>query len=155
MRVSRAEGRNSLIRYFLPSMDKMQPAEDSERLLAPRTLKPQLGELSAAQWKSGVAAWLGWLFDGLDMHLYTLIATPFVALLLHVETSDKSVGYYSSWIQAAFLFGWAIGGGLFGRLGDRLGRSRTLVLTILTYAIFTGAGFFAQTWWHLLIFRFL
>src|SRR5438874_7916648 len=121
-----------------------------------KSLKPlRLDQLSAAQWKSGVAAWLGWLFDGLDMHLYTLIATPFVALLLHVESTDKSVGYYSSWIQAAFLFGWAIGGGLFGRLGDRLGRSRALVLTILTYAIFTGAGFLAQTWWELLIFRFL
>jgi MFS family permease len=111
--------------------------------------------LSAAQWKSGLAAWLGWLFDGLDMHLYTLIAAPFVALLLKVPADDPSVGYYGSWIQAAFLFGWAVGGGIFGRLGDRIGRSRALVLTILTYAIFTGAGFLAQTWWQLLIFRFL
>jgi MFS family permease len=115
----------------------------------------RLSDLSAAQWKSGIAAWLGWLFDGLDMHLYTLIAMPFVAQLLHVEPADKSVGYYSSWIQAAFMAGWALGGGFFGRLGDRLGRSRALVLTILTYAIFTGAGYLAQTWWHLLIFRFL
>ncbi len=115
----------------------------------------RLSELSATQWKAGIAAWLGWLFDGLDMHLYTLIAAPFVAKLLEVPQTDKSVGFYSSWIQAAFLFGWAIGGAIFGRLGDRLGRSRTLVLTILTYAIFTGAGFLAQTWWHLLIFRFL
>src|SRR4029453_9941987 len=38
---------------------------------------------------------------------------------------------------------------------DRLGPSRALTLTILTYAIFTGLSFFAQTWWHLLIFRFL
>src|SRR5438045_7445345 len=135
-------------------MDKMQTAGDSKGFLAP-TSQSGLGELSAAQWKSGVAAWLGWLFDGLDMHLYTLIATPFVALLLHVEPADKSVGFYSSWIQAAFMFGWAIGGGFFGRIGDRLGRSRTLVLTILTYAIFTGAGYLAQTWWHLLILRFL
>ena len=43
----------------------------------------------------------------------------------------------------------------FGRIGDRLGRSRALSLTILTYALFTGLSFFAQTWWHLLIFRFL
>jgi MFS family permease len=117
---------------------------------------PRLRDLSAAQWKSGVAAWLGWLFDGLDMHLYTLIAAPFVALLLGVaETETKTVGWYSSWIQAAFMVGWALGGGFFGRIGDRIGRSRALVLTILTYAIFTGAGFFAQTWWQLLIFRFL
>ena len=61
----------------------------------------------------------------------------------------------SSWIQAAFLVGWALGGGFFGRIGDRLGRSRALSLTILTYAVFTGLSFFAQTWWHLLIFRFL
>jgi MFS family permease len=115
----------------------------------------RLRDLSSAQWKAGIAAWLGWLFDGLDMHLYTLIAAPFVARLLDVSTTDKSVGFYSSWIQAAFLFGWAIGGAIFGRLGDRLGRSRALVLTILTYAIFTGAGFLAQRWWHLLIFRFL
>ena len=115
----------------------------------------KLSDLSPTQWKAGLAAWLGWLFDGLDMHLYTLIAAPFVAKLLDVLPSDKSVGFYSSWIQAAFLFGWALGGAIFGRLGDRLGRSRALVLTILTYAIFTGAGFLAQTWWHLLIFRFL
>ena len=116
----------------------------------------RLRDLSPAQWKSGVAAWLGWLFDGLDMHLYTLIAAPFVALLLGVsETETKTVGWYSSWIQAAFMVGWALGGGFFGRIGDQIGRSRALVLTILTYAIFTGAGFFAQTWWHLLIFRFL
>lgn len=118
--------------------------------------RARLSDLMPAQWKSGVAAWLGWLFDGLDMHLYTLIAAPFVALLLGVsETETKTVGWYSSWIQAAFMVGWALGGGFFGRIGDRIGRSRALVLTILTYAIFTGAGFFAQTWWHLLIFRFL
>jgi MFS family permease len=57
--------------------------------------------------------------------------------------------------MAAFLIGWALGGAFFGRIGDRLGRSRALSLTILTYAIFTGLSFFAQTWWHLLIFRFV
>jgi MFS family permease len=112
-------------------------------------------KLTPAQWKSGLAAWLGWLFDGLDMHLYTLIATPFVARLLHTETTSEIVSERSAWIQAAFLCGWALGGGFFGRIGDRLGRSRALMLTILTYAIFTGAGFLAQTWWQLLIFRFL
>jgi MFS family permease len=116
----------------------------------------RLRDLSAQQWKSGIAAWLGWLFDGLDMHLYVLVAAPFVTVLLGV-TSDKDplVGYYSSWIQAAFLIGWALGGGFFGRVGDRLGRSRALMLTILTYALFTGLSFFAQTWWQLLAFRFL
>jgi MFS family permease len=112
--------------------------------------------LTNQQWKSGIAAWLGWLFDGLDMHLYVLVAAPFVAELLGVASEkDPLVGYYSSWIQAAFLIGWALGGGFFGRLADRLGRSRALMLTILTYALFTGLSFFAQTWWQLLLLRFL
>jgi MFS family permease len=116
----------------------------------------RLSDLSPQQWKAGAAAWLGWLFDGLDMHLYVLVAAPFVAELLGAASEkDPQVGYYSSWIQAAFLFGWALGGGFFGRLGDRLGRSRALMLTILTYALFTGLSFFAQTWWQLLVFRFL
>ncbi len=126
-------------------------------LTAPVREATRLRDLSAQQWKSGIAAWLGWLFDGLDMHLYVLVATPFVAELLGV-TSQKDpllVGRYGSIIQAAFLFGWALGGGFFGRVADRLGRSRALVLTILTYALFTGLSFFAQTWWQLLIYRFL
>jgi MFS family permease len=134
-----------------PAMD-VHPAAPPTR--APDAVT-RLKDLSNDQWKSGLAAWLGWLFDGLDMHLYTLVAAPFVAELLGVGTKDSSVGTYSSIIQASFLVGWALGGGFFGRIGDRLGRSRALMLTILTYALFTGLSFFAQTWWHLLIFRFL
>ncbi len=115
-----------------------------------------LRELSPDQWKSGAAAWLGWLFDGLDMHLYTLVAAPFVMELLSAQSpADPLVRSRSSWIQAAFLVGWALGGGFFGRLGDRLGRSRALSLTILTYALFTGLSFLAQAWWQLMVFRFL
>ena len=129
-----------------PSRSELAPGQDAR----------SLRDLSARQWKSGAAAWLGWLFDGLDLQLYVLVATPFVAELLGVaDTKDQRVGFYSSWIQAAFLFGWALGGGFFGRVADRLGRSRALMLTILTYALFTGLSYFAQTWWQLLLFRFL
>jgi MFS family permease len=79
-----------------------------------------------------------------------------VAELLGVgNTTDPRVGRYGSIIQGAFLMGWALGGGFFGRIGDRMGRARALSLTVLTYAAFTGLSFFAQAWWHLLIFRFL
>jgi MFS family permease len=112
-------------------------------------------DLTPQQKKSGLAAWLGWLFDGLDMHLYTLVAVPFVALLLSKPQSDSDVSVKASLIQAAFLVGWAVGGAFFGRIGDLVGRSRTLVLTILTYACFTGLSYFSKEWWHLLAFRFL
>ncbi len=115
-----------------------------------------LREITPQQWRSGLAAWLGWMFDGLDMHLYTLVAAPFVMQLVQASaTSDPAVTEKSSWIQAAFLVGWALGGGFFGRIGDLMGRSRALSLTILTYALFTGLSAFAQNWWQLLIFRFL
>src|SRR5258706_2683975 len=98
----------------------------------------RLRDLSPQQWKSGVAAWLGWTFDGLELHIYTLVATPFVAeLLLLTDKTDPRVGRYGSIIQAGFLVGWALGCGFFRRLGDRLGRSRRLSLTVLTSAIFT------------------
>ena len=134
-------------------------AEPILELLTPPDVQPgpdvqRLSDLSPTQWKSGIAAWLGWLFDGMDMHLYTLVATPFVASLLRPDQQHQ-VGTYCSVIQAGFLVGWAFGGGFFGRIGDRMGRSKALMLTILTYAIFTGLSFFAQTWWQLLAFRFL
>src|SRR5438093_10567377 len=90
-----------------------------------------LRQISRVQWRSGIAAWLGWTFDGLDMHLYTLVATPFVATLLGgLATTDRNVGHYSSIIQGAFLLGWALGGGFVGRIGDRLGRDPALILPV-------------------------
>lgn len=122
---------------------------------SPRPDATRLSELTSQQKKSGLAAWLGWMFDGLDMHLYTLVALPFVAELMRVAPGARDASVKASLIQAAFLAGWAFGGAFFGRIGDLLGRSRALNLTILTYAIFTGLSFFAQEWWHLLAFRFL
>ncbi len=123
--------------------------------------------LNSQQTKSLVAAWLGWAFDGLDGFLYVLVGFPFVTQLVAQEHGiaieavraskdlTNEVTFKASLIQAFFLVGWAVGGAVFGRLGDRLGRSRTLTLTVLTYALFTGLSFFAGAWWHLLIFRFV
>ena len=115
----------------------------------------RLGDLSSQQKKSGLAAWLGWMFDGLDMHIYTLVATPFVAQLLSLPRTDKAVGEKGALINAAFLVGWALGGAFFGRIGDLMGRSRALCLTILCYAGFTGLSAVSTEWWHLIVFRFL
>jgi predicted MFS family arabinose efflux permease len=88
--------------------------------------------------------------------LYSLVAAPFVMLLIGAAaTSDPAVKQKSAIIQGAFLVGWALGGGFFGRLGDIVGRSRALAMTILTYAAFTGLSAIAQNWWELMIFRFV
>lgn len=102
-----------------------------------------------------IAAWLGWAFDGLDGFLYTLVAGPFVAELMRSTPADPLVKDRAALIQAIFLVGWALGGAVFGWVGDRIGRSKTLGITIMTYAVFTGLHACAQEWWHLLIFRFI
>lgn len=102
-----------------------------------------------------IAAWLGWAFDGLDSYLYTLVAIPLVAGLLGAGASKGDIAAKAGLIQGIFLFGWALGGIVFGRVGDVLGRSRTLTLTIVTYAVFTGLTFFAQTWEQLAVLRFV
>jgi MFS family permease len=89
------------------------------------------------------------------MHIYTLVATPFVAQLLVLPRTDKQVGEKGALINAAFLIGWALGGAFFGRIGDVMGRSRALCLTILCYAGFTGLSAISTEWWHLMVFRFL
>lgn len=116
--------------------------------------------ISPTQWRAITAAWLGWCFDGLDGYLYIMVAGRFVRQLLEqsnpgIEITPAEVSAKAAIIQGFFLIGWAVGGAVFGRIGDRLGRSRTLVLTVLTYAVFTGLSFFATTWWMLLIFRFV
>lgn len=117
------------------------------------------GRITSTQWKALVAAWLGWAFDGLDGYLYVMVGTPLVTKLLHGATGTdpdpSEVKWKAALIQAVFLVGWAVGGAFFGRIGDRLGRTRTLTITVLTYALFTGLSAFATSWWHLLIFRFI
>src|SRR6266850_241531 len=136
---------------FTLSAGKMESTNVNASVTQPVLATPDattLRQISRVQWRSGIAAWLGWTFDGLDMHLYTLVAAPFVAQLLGaLTTTDPRVGRYGSIIQGGFLLGWAIGGGFFGRIGDRLGRARALSLTVLTYALFTGLSFFAHAWW--------
>ncbi len=121
----------------------------------PKSTPQSSGSLSREQRLAGIAAWMGWLFDGLDGYLYIQVAVPFVMELQSANSPTPDVVHHTAYIQAAFLVGWALGGTVFGRLGDRLGRSRTLSLTILMYALFTGLSSFSVNWQMLLILRFL
>ena len=100
------------------------------------------------------AAVLGWLFDGLEMGLFPVIARPALQELLGLK-GDQLVGIWMGRITAVFLFGASAGGVVFGWLGDRVGRVRAMSLSILTYSVFTGLCYFAHTPWHLALFRFL
>lgn len=100
------------------------------------------------------AAFLGWMFDGLEMGLFPLVAAPALRELLH--TSDSAViGPWFAWLTMAFLLGAAAGGLIFGWLGDRIGRVAAMSMSIVAYAVFTGVGYFVQSPGQLLVLRFL
>jgi MFS family permease len=110
------------------------------------------------QWLVLVVAWLGWVFDSMDSTIYALVLHPALHELLAdggAAATTEQIGWYGGIIFSIFLVGWAVGGVGFGILADRLGRTRTLIITILTYAAFTGLAAASRTWWQLAIFRFL
>jgi len=97
-----------------------------------------------------LAAFLGWLFDGFEMGLFPLVGRPALQSMFHgTGNVDAFVSQWMGIITALFLIGAALGGLIFGYLGDRIGRVRAMSLSILTYSICTGMGYFAQEPWHL------
>lgn len=110
--------------------------------------------LTSAQWLVLTAAFLGWMFDGVEIGLFPLAARPALMELLGV-TADADISRWIGIVTACFLLGAACGGLAFGWLGDKIGRVRAMVLSILAYSIFTGAGYFATEAWHLGVCRFL
>jgi SHS family sialic acid transporter-like MFS transporter len=95
--------------------------------------------LNRGKWLALAAALLGWMFDGLEMGLFPLVARPALMDLLKLtESNDQLVGRWMAVATASFLVGAATGGVLFGWLGDRIGRVRAMTLSVLTYAVFSG-----------------
>ncbi len=122
-------------------------------------------ELSARQrYVVLTAAFLGWMFAGLEIALFVLIHRPAMISLLTEDAAgglapssvnEQAVTQWFAWYQAAFLFGAAAGGWIFGMLGDRWGRTQSLALSVLCYSLFTGACYFASSPVELLVLRFL
>jgi MFS transporter, SHS family, sialic acid transporter len=103
------------------------------------------------------AAFLGWMFDGLEMGIFPLVARPALQEFQSAAgaLNEQYVQYWMGVITAAFLLGAAAGGLLFGWMGDRIGRVRAMTLSILVYSIFTGIKYFARQPYDLAVFRFI
>lgn len=115
--------------------------------------------LSRYQWLVLFAAWLGWGFDVFDGLLFNFVAPICIPNLLGLDPADpetkKITMYWTAALTSLLLVGWAIGGIVFGKLTDKLGRTRTLLLTMLTYALGTAACAFSPHIGVLALFRFI
>jgi len=110
--------------------------------------------IGKASWRALAASWLGWMFDGYESYSLVLVMTPAVRQLLSPERLPKA-SIYAGGLLAVTLLGWAAGGVAAGVLADYLGRRRTLMLSILCYAVFAGLAALSWNYWSLLVFRFL
>ena len=115
--------------------------------------------LTRYQWLVLFAAWLGWGFDVFDGLLFNYVSPICVPNLLHLNPASPETGKIvwsvTAYLTSLLLIGWAIGGVIFGRVADRLGRTRTLLVTMLVYALSTAACAFAPNIYVLAVFRFL
>jgi MFS family permease len=116
---------------------------------------PWWSGLTRRHWMVLFVATLGWVFDVMDLYLGALLKDPAVAELTGLPVQHPAVALRAGVVLSATLVGWAVGGLVFGMVADRWGRSRTMALTILIYAAFTGFSGLAQTWWQLAAFRFV
>jgi MFS family permease len=116
---------------------------------------PWWRELNRYEWFVFAVAALGWVFDTLDQQLFILGRKPAITELLQVEPNDPRVEVYSGYATSLFILGWAVGGMLFGILGDRFGRARVMLFTILGYSLCTGLSAISLTVWDYSIWRFL
>ncbi|MDR1925376.1 MAG: MFS transporter [Planctomycetaceae bacterium] len=111
--------------------------------------------LTRYHWFVFVVCCLGWGFDTFDQQIFNLVRNPALADLMGLDTTDARVVAMGGYATSLMLIGWAVGGILFGIMGDKFGRAKVMIMTILVYAAFTGLCGMATSWWDFLIYRFL
>lgn len=119
--------------------------------------------LNRYHWFVLLVASLGWLFDCLDQQLFVL-ARPAAMRDLVVKTVDGATSgpalealqkTSANYATSFFLAGWAIGGLVFGMMGDKIGRAKTMMITIIIYSLCTGLSALSQGFWDFAFYRFL
>ncbi len=113
-----------------------------------------MDSIDRSAWRALVTSWLGWMFDGYESYAI-VFAMPIAVRQLLPPESTPEASIYMGALLSVTLLGWAIGGVAAGVLADYIGRKRTLMLSILWYAVFAGLTAISPYYWSLLIFRFL
>ncbi len=116
---------------------------------------PWWKQLTRYHWFVFIVASLAWLFDCLDQQLFLLAREGALTDLLEPGTDVTVIKQYAGYATSIFMIGWATGGLIFGAVGDRIGRAKTLTMTVLIYSVCTGLSAFSQGWIDFAIFRFM
>ena len=122
--------------------------------IAANDLGPWYAGVTRYQWLVLVIASLGWIFDVFEAQIFVASMREALPSLVPPGTPKGTIEFYEKITLGMFLLGGAVGGVFFGMLSDRIGRTRTMIYTILMYSAFTCVSAFAMTWWHLAILRF-
>jgi len=106
------------------------------------------------QWLVLVIASLGWIFDTFEGQIFVTSMNEMMSSLLPADVPLEKRDAVAKLALGVFLIGGAVGGVFFGMLSDRIGRARTMVITILMYSVFTGLTAFSQNAWQMIVLRF-
>ena len=123
--------------------------------ISPDPTAPWYKQLNGYHWFVFLMASLAWLFDCLDQQLFLLARNSALQDLLPPGTDPSMVKKFGGYATSIFVAGWAMGGLIFGSVGDRIGRARTLTFTVLIYSVCTGLSAFSKGWVDFAIYRFL
>ena len=110
--------------------------------------------LNGYHWLVFFLAAAAWMFDTMDQQLFTASRADAMKDLLP-DWGEAERYNAGSWVTTIFIIGWAFGGLIFGVLGDRWGRAKTMALTVILYAAFTGLSGLATTYTFFCVGRFL
>jgi MFS family permease len=144
------------------------PHFDAPREPAGATSGPWHQGMTRYHWFVLIVAALGWLFDCLDQQLFNLARKPAMQTLLASVSLDPAtmtaderkafngqVDFYGGLSTCIFMLGWATGGLIFGVIGDRFGRAKTMMITIVIYSLCTGLSALSQGFWDFAFYRFI
>ncbi len=125
--------------------DQSQPSDN----------EPWYKGLTTYHWFVFAMASMAWVFDCLDQQVFILARGEALKALLPSGTEGPVINQYAGYSTSIFMIGWATGGLIFGSIGDRIGRARTLAITVLMYSLCTGLSAFSTGWQDFFVYRFV
>lgn len=112
-------------------------------------------KVNTRHWFAFALCMISYLFGGTVSTIMSVYLPVAIPELLKDHASEARLGEIGAYISAIFIYGWMSGGLLFGIIGDKIGRKRTLTLGTGLYGIATLLIVFVKDWQILMLYRFL